>query len=440
MTHRTLLARRSRLAFPLLCAFSVLAASTPMLVAPHEASACSGSGPGQSNYRETAPRVQDDAATERNLIIVSRDYAMSFGVPSSGATGARLEKADGTPVPLSRNDFETPNPLAARPALVPTIPLDANAAYVLVVDGVVTASDAQGAVQSARVPFKTGEKLRADPPTPVIVGEKTRTLSEELPRGSICCGRSADYVPGGGSCSPPGKGTPDSCAPTQRFTDEIVSIGWQPGASSDSWGAGVSFVALVEHSVEAGKGGNTTLSVPPIGLDGVPFSISIARGGNACVTIVARDGDTGIEKSSPKKCFEAGPNIPPARTACDDLVPLVTSPKSKAGCETNAALLELLKECPGSPTNGGGGSNAGGANAGGASAGGSSAGGASAGGSSSVAGSGGGAGSSGLTPTPAPASDGGCSVGTVARSDGAGALAPIFAAIAGIWVARRRRG
>lgn len=427
----------------MLCAISAVAGMTPMLTAPHEANACSGAG--QTYAREKAPKIEDAEGTERDLIIAVPELLQTFGGVSSNASGAHLEKADGTAVAVSRNDYATPGPSGNfRRALVPTTPLEANADYVLVVDGVAVGTDGFAPAQTVRVPFKTGEKLHAALPTPTITGEKARALSENISVGGICCGQSADYMPG--SCGSPGKGTPSSCASTQVSVHEVVTVGWAPGATS--WGVGVSFEARVTYTPEVpGKSGETTLplSVPPIG-EANPFGVPIAKDGKTCVSVVVRDRDTGLEKATEKACFDAGPSIPPIRTNCEALIPLVTSTKSKAGCLANAELLALLKDCPESPTNGGaggttsaGGSSAGGSSAGGSSVGGSSAGGSSAGGSSPTAGSGGGGGSSAVTPNPTPASDGGCSLGTLARSDGAAALAPIFAALAGIWVARRRQ-
>lgn len=467
MAHLSLLARRSRLGFPLLCAVSALAGATPMLTAPHEANACSGSGSGTT--REATPKIDQAGATERDLIAVRSSYVQVFGGTTSSAKAAHIETASGATVPLSRNDFSPGSTgVGLTRVLIPTTPLDANTDYTLVVEGVVSMSNTSGPAETVRLAFKTGDKLHPAPPTPALTAEKSRAVEEDLPMGSLCCGQSADYVPGGG-CSGPGKGTPPRCSSTKLYAEELITFAWTPGAASNTWGAGVSFEARYVVTGPVGEkwgDGGQPLSYPPIGLEGDPFTIRVGVGGKACVKIVARDAYTGVEKSTPETCYDASPTVPAVRTSCESLIALVTTPESKAGCEKDAALLDLLKDCPGAPTNGAagssaGGSNAGGSNAGGSDAGGSSAGGASAGGPNAggssagapssggtsagglpaVAGSGGSAGSGAGTPTPAatPAGDGGCSLGSLARSDGAAALAPLFAALAGVWVARRRQ-
>lgn len=414
MNARSVFSRRSRFAFPLLCAVTAGAALTPMLTAPHEANACSGAGPdvAQTFLREVTPTIENAASTERDLIVVLTQKESSLVGPSVVATSAHIEAADGTAIALSRNDL-APGSVSfkARRVFVPATPLEANAAYTFVIDGVVVGPDPAGPVSTARLPFKTGDKLHPPPPSPSITGEASRGLQPESKAGTLCCGQSADYVPGG--CGGTSKGTPAACVTTKRSANEEISVAWTQSTGEGAWGAGVTFEGIFEapgipNPIRQG------LSVPVVGGAGDPFPVVLGPGDKTCVTLVAIDQDTGVEKVSPQVCYTASPNVPSPRTSCEDLVPLMTSPQWKAGCETDVELRALLKDCPitPSPTGASGASGAAGSN---------------------------GSGGPGASPAAGSGDDGGCSLGDLARSDGTAALAPIFAALAGIWVARRRR-
>lgn len=417
--------RRSRFAFPLLAAVTAVAGLSPMLTAPHEANACSGAGLGPSTtfYREVTPTIETATATERDhVVVLTKQVAVASG-PGSIATSGHLEAADGTLVPLSRNDL-APGAInfKARRVLVPKAPLEANEDYTLVIEGVVTGTDPSGPVATARLPFKTGDKLHQQPPTPAITGEASRGLQPEHKAATLCCGQSADYTPGG--CGGPGKGTPATCVTSKREANEEISVTWVQSTGEAAWGGGVEFEMLTTAP------GITNpirqpLSVSPVGLAGDPFPVVLGAGGKACVTIVATDRDTGVERSSPQVCYSASADVEGPRTSCEDLVPLMSSPQWKAGCEKNEELLTLLKDCPVVPGNTGAAGSSGSS------------------GSSGPPGSSGSSGAAatgpGASPAAASGDDGGCSLVDVARSDGTAALAPLFAALAGMWVARRRR-
>ncbi len=144
------------------------------------------------------------------------------------------------------------------------------------------------------------------------------------------------------------------------------------------------------------------LSVPAGSTQGVPLSVTLEAGAHVCVTPVASDTLTRRELRGETVCFDVSQPLSPPRTACEDLIALAASPQTKASCLANAELIALLADCPGA---------LGGAGA---------------------------AGSAGASA--APDAEDGCSLQAIARSDRSAALAPLFAAIAGVWIARRRRG